>query len=436
MKVLEKKLQNGLIRLEVTVTPEEVNKVLYQCKVAFAQQMGMQPAKQGQTVDQAAEEQMGIKNLDSIVEPNAIETFVPMALDKKNLVPAFPPKAQSKVALRRNTEYKFTADVTPKPEYELESYEPVAFDAPAFKLDEALVDEQIKQMAGNYTSYIKDESVPADKTVAKGDSVLIAIKAFEGDKELKNLNTEGRTYTAGQGYMPEGFENEVLGMKAGETKTFTFDGPSFDEDFNETTQTVTATVTVIEFQHEDIPEITDEWVKTNMPMYKGVEQLRNDIRRSLERQSRESYDAYVMQLAAAELAKRFKGNKIPDEIYESTRDSLVQNIRADLQQQGKSWDDFVKENGGEQQFGMMLMLQTRETLVQGFSLDALFRHEKMTLTQDDLLATCHAMNPQGNPKQMLKQVEDAGRGFALRESAQRMKANRWLVDHAKINYVS
>jgi trigger factor len=85
---------------------------------------------------------------------------------------------------------------------------------------------------------------------------------------------------------------------------------------------------------------------------------------------------------------------------------------------------------------MMLMLQTRETLVQGFSLDALFRHEKMTLTQDDLLATCHAMNPQGNPKQMLKQVEDAGRGFALRESAQRMKANRWLVDHAKINYVS
>ena len=44
----------------------------------------------------------------------------------------------------------------------------------------------------------------------------------------------------------------------------------------------------------------------------------------------------------------------------------------------------MQSQGGEQQFGMILMMQTREMLVQGYALDALFRHEKMTLTDEDI----------------------------------------------------
>ncbi len=76
---------------------------------------------------------------------------------------------------------------------------------------------------------------------------------------------------------------------------------------------------------------------------------------------------------------------------------------------------------------MMLMMQTREVLVQGFCLDAVYRHERMTLTDKDLEDACLGMNPQGNPKTMREQLEASGRGFALRETAERLKAARFVA---------
>ena len=127
----------------------------------------------------------------------------------------------------------------------------------------------------------------------------------------------------------------------------------------------------------------------------------------------------------------FKG-RIEDPVYEAMQQTLVSNLRGQLQQQGIPFEQFVQSQGGEQQFGMIMMMQTREMLVQGYALDALFRHEKMTLTDEDIDAACRSMNPQ-NPDAVKREMQENGRGFALREAAERMKANQWLLDHAIVN---
>ena len=81
MKVTQRKLDDGKLRLECVATPVEVNEVLQNAYIQFAQQMGLRPEKD-KTVAQVAEEQMGIKNLDSIVQDQAIEGLVPYAIDK------------------------------------------------------------------------------------------------------------------------------------------------------------------------------------------------------------------------------------------------------------------------------------------------------------------------------------------------------------------
>jgi trigger factor len=83
---------------------------------------------------------------------------------------------------------------------------------------------------------------------------------------------------------------------------------------------------------------------------------------------------------------------------------------------------------------MLIMMQTRQMLVQGFSLDSVFRHEGLVLNDEDIEAACHAMNPQVNPKRLRQELEQNGRGFVLRETAERLKANKYLVDHANITY--
>lgn len=426
MKVTQRKLDDGRLRLECVATPTEVNEVLQSAYIQFAQQMGLRPEKD-KTVAQVAEEQMGIKNLDTVVQQQAIDGLVPYAIDKKNLTPAYPPKAEHDYAIVRDREFAFAIVVLPKPKYELSSYEPVTITVQPFSVSEEEVQRHMDETAEHYAEYVAADPHP----VVKGDSVKVKLVCSEGGKPMPGLTTDGRTYTTGAGYMPDGFDENIIGMNVGETKEFSFEGPSLNDKGEECTQKVDCVATVLEIQKKVTPEITDEWVQKYMPMYKSAEDFRNSIRESLEKQGREQYNDYNRQLAASELAKRFEGS-IPDDIYEAMREQLMINVRQTAQQQGKTLDAFIEEQGGQQQFGMMMMMQIRELLVQGFALDALFRHERLTLNDEDIDAACHLMNPQVNPKMLRQRLEQTGRGFMLREAAERLRANDWLVEHANV----
>ncbi len=428
MKVVEKKTPEGKIRLIAEATSTEVNAALQAAQVAFAQSMGLSP-EQDKTIAQAAEEHMGIKNLDSIVEASAMEALVPLALDKKNLSPSVPPKPVAKSTFMRNCPFSFEVEFTPKAHYELSSYDPVTITVPPFTFDEKAVDDQLEKIAQQYATYDAIDPRP----ITSGDTCLLTMDCFDEEgKPLKGLTSKGRTYVTGQGYMPEGFDKEIIGMQPGETKSFTFESPSVDEQGNECTQNVDCTVTIKEIQEPTVPEINDEWVEKNMPMYKDLDGLRRAISASVEGQAQQEYENYKMQLAVGELSKRFEGS-IDDEVYEAMRSKLMNNLYSDLQQQGKTWEEFLEENGGEQQVGMMLMLQARDVLVQGFALDAVYRHEHLSLSDFDIDRACRTMNPGASPSETRQQLEQSGRGFALRETAERIKANQWVVDHAIIN---
>ena len=426
MKISKIKKADGKTILEVTATADDVDKAFALAEFDFANSMGINP-EPGKTIAQMAEEKMGIKNLDSIIEANAIEALAPFAIDQSGIAPAFPPHPTPSAAIKRNQEFTFTMEVTPKPDYELTSYDPVEITMPKFTINEAEVDAQIQQLAERNTTYTTADPKPLEK----GDACLVSIKCYEDGKELTGLTTDGRTYVAGQGYMPADFDAHIYGMEPGETRKFVFEGPSVDEDYNEFAQKFDCEVTLKEIQKPVVPTIDDEWLSTNLPMYKSLDDLRDEIRKSIEHRDSEQYESYKRQMVASVLGSRFEG-KIADEVYENARDNLMKNIRMGLKQQGMSWEDYVQQNGGEQQMNMMLMLQTREMVVQGYALDAIFRHENLGLSEDDIDEACHMMAPGVNPKQVRQQIENEGKNFVLRESAERLKANKWVADHAKV----
>ena len=164
---------------------------------------------------------MGIKDLDSVVMNQAVEALVPFAIDKVGVIPAFPPQPEPKTALKRGQTFQFGLHLTPKPDYELTSYEPVSITIQEVSIDERQVDEQINQVAERYAEFVADDPHP----VRKGDSCLLAMESYQNGEKLPGLTTDARTYSAGAGLMPDGFDENIIGMDVGETKTFTFDGP-------------------------------------------------------------------------------------------------------------------------------------------------------------------------------------------------------------------
>lgn len=425
MKVTQKKLDDGKLLIDAVASTAEVSRALNNAHIGFAQQMGLRPEKD-KTVAEVAEERMGVKDLDSVVQAQAVEMLVPFAIDKTGILPAYPPQPQVKSALRRGQTFQFSLELAPKPDYDLESYEPVEITIQPLELDEKQIDAQIADMAERYAEFVADDPHP----VRKGDSCLLALESYESGKQVAGLTTDARTYTTGAGLMPDGFDENIIGMDVGETKKFTFEGPGIDDDGNEIVETIECTATVKEIQKKVIPVIDDEWVQKYMPMYKDAAALRGSISESMNKQAMAEYEDYKRNIAAGELAKRFKG-RIADEVYEAMSRNLMNSLRMQVQQQNMTWEQFIEQQGGEQQFNMMMMMQTRQMLVQGYALDALFRHEGLVVSDEDVNEACRAMNPQ-SPLSVRRQMEESGRGFALREAAERIKANKWLLEHAKI----
>lgn len=422
MKVIEKKLEDGRIQLDATAATAEVSQAFEIAGRMWCMQQGIQidPNKKAA---QLAQERMGVADLDSIVAQQAIEYLVPFAIDKHNIVPAFPPKPNTQEAIKRGKTFSFTLRVTPKPTYELTSYDPVEITVPPFSIDEGQVDQQLQQIVDSFTTYVKTD----DQPLGAHDAAKISLDAKLGGKRMDNLSTDGRTYVMGQGLMPEAFEQQILGMKPGDEKTFSFEVPGTPAGED---GTIECTVKLLESQKKEEPEVNDEWVAKNMPMYRDAAALKGSIREGVTAQTRAQYEEMKLTAAVDALSKRFKGH-ISDDVYESTRETMLQNLRTEIQQQGMNFEQFVQAQGGDQQFGMMLMMQVRTMLVQGYCLDAVFKHENMKLTDEDYMAAARAMNPQF-PEAAKQEMEQSGRNFVLREAAERLKANRWLLEHAKV----
>lgn len=168
-----------------------------------------------------------------------------------------------------------------------------------------------------------------------------------------------------------------------------------------------------------------------MPMYESVAAMRQGMVDSLLSQQSSQHEEEKYQLALAELVKRLVDCRIPDEVYKAMSQNLVNSMRAQLQQEGMSFDEFVEGQGGKQQFNMLVMLQVCQTLLQGYALDTLYRHEKLSLSDADYAEACQSMSPQ-DPAMVRMQMERTGLGFTLRETAERIKAGKWLLAHAKI----
>ena len=165
MKVTEKKLDDGRILLEAVASTAEVSHALTAAQYRFAQQMGVQPTP-GMSVEQAVEKQLGIKDLDAIVQQQAVEYLVPFAIDKRNITPAFPALPKAAGPLKRGQTFSFEVRVTPKPDYELKSYEPVSITVPPFEIEQAEVEEQIAQIDAQmqaHTDFREIEALSAQR---------------------------------------------------------------------------------------------------------------------------------------------------------------------------------------------------------------------------------------------------------------------------------
>ncbi len=186
-----------------------------------------------------------------------------------------------------------------------------------------------------------------------------------------------------------------------------------------------------------IPEVTDAWVKETFGAQgiDSVAALREAMRQAGEQYQADSFEQNRSMSVVGEYGKRLMG-EIPAALIDDFAEEMAGMMQMQIESQGVTFDQHLASQGmTAQQFEESVRAQSAQALRDSFALDALFRHVGLELTEDSLLEAVSLLQPDADPVALLKQFEDEGRMFMVRENAERMAATQWALDHAVVKVV-
>ncbi|MCL1879062.1 MAG: hypothetical protein FWF71_00290 [Actinomycetia bacterium] len=446
LKITKKTLPDGIIEMQVTAPPQAVGGIISTLNYQLAAGYNIHADEPAELVKQIMDK-IGGAPYTSFMEANLHQYLANAAVDQERLEIVMAPEVSTAANLVPGQDLNLTVRVTPKPHYEVSSYDPVSIKVPRVSVSEAEVDEQLLRLAESRASCER----LADRPLAFGDSILIALNTKDSQGEqIDELTSDRYQYQLGQGFLPAQFDQEILGMNVGESRSFEVALPGSEaavdsggdgkEAVGNGSPAATApeklsfTVELLELQKRVIPAVTDIWVEKTFPGMRSVPELRDAIRRQGLAAREQEIKDMSMYLAASEFAQRFEGS-IPDKFHEFTRGELLAQLQDGLDARNMSLEEHAASQGMTvEQFNTRMMTQIRETSKQGFCLDALARHLELEITDEDIETVFGQMAPD-HEQEARQEFEATGRMYLIREAAMRNKANKWLVDTAKIEYL-
>ena len=226
----------------------------------------------------------------------------------------------------------FTATFEVYPEVELKGLENIKVEKPTVEITEADVDKMIDVLRKQQATWVES------KAAAKADSrVTIDFVGSVDGEEFEGGKATDFVLFMGQGRMIPGFEEGIVGHKAGEQFDINVTFPAEYHSENLKGKDAKFAITLKKVEEMELPELTDEFVAKFGPNTKTVADLRAEIRKNMERELIEQNPIDVPASAVEEeinvlrnqAAQRFGGNaqqaaQLPRELFEADAKRRVQ----------------------------------------------------------------------------------------------------------------
>lgn len=199
------------------------------------------------------------------------------AVDQENLNPAGSPNIETKND-KAGESFEYTATFEVFPEIELKGLDGVKVE----KLVAEITADDIDNMIANILQQHKSWET-ADRAAALDDQVIIDFVGTKDGEPFEGGSADANPLVLGSGSMIPGFEDGLVGLKAGEEKTLAL---TFPEDYQAEElvgQPVEFKVSVKEVNKPLIPELNDEFA-TKMGVEGGVEAFKEAVKKNMARE--------------------------------------------------------------------------------------------------------------------------------------------------------
>ena len=371
------KLENSHVEVLVTVDTDSWKKAqekAFKKVSANVKVDGFRPGK--------APEAMLRKRVDNMkVIDEAINDLLPTlykdVLDNEDVKPMAQPKVEVTKLSDTDLEVKFTIVVSP--EVELGEYKGLKIGKEEPKVTAKDVNAAIEALQKqNATLVVKDGAAELGDTIVMDFVGSVDGVPFEGGA------AENHELELGSGQFIPGFEDQCVGLKAGEKKDINV---TFPENYTPELKGKAAVfaITCHEVKAKKIPELNDEFVKDlSIPEVNTIDELKaHKEKELLEQKKAEARRAYLGKVVAA-IAEKSKIS-IPDEIIDEQVSSRRKDIENRMKQSGLTLDQYLSILGQkEEEFMAKLKEDSKADFTRYLVVDKVGQVENIVVTDEDV----------------------------------------------------
>ncbi|SNR22769.1 trigger factor [Actinomadura mexicana] len=326
--------------------------------------------------------------------------------------------------LEDGTQFAFTAEVDIRPKFEVPDYDGLEVVVEDAEVTDEQVGETIDNLRERFASL-----TGAERAAEDGDFATIDLVARIDGEEIEDASTTGYSYEVGSNSAIEGLDEAIVGLAAGEDKTFTgtlVGGEHAGEEAE-------ITVTVQSVKVKNLPDLDDEFAQLASE-FDTIEELREDVRVRLGRQVKLQQLSEARDKALEALLEKVD-IPLPEKVVEEEVDRRNQQLEQQLQMAGMTRDDYLKEEEKTaEEFDTEVADAARLAVKGGFVLDQLAVQEELNVENEELseYVVTQAMQMGVQPQQLAEYLTQNNQLPAIVSEVLRSKALNLVVEHVTV----
>lgn len=245
-----------------------------------------------------------------LMQRNYIEAIVSEKINPAG-APSFAPKT-----LETGKDLEFEATFEVYPEVELQGLDKIAVEKPAVEVKDEDLENMLETLRKQHASWKE-----SDDKAGENDRVTIDFVGTIDGEEFEGGKAEDFPLELGQGRMIQGFEDNIVGKKAGEKVVADVTFPEEYHAENLKGKAAQFTITVKKVEVQELPELNDEFAKLFGITEGGVDALKEEVKKNMSRELDQAVKAKVKEQAIEGLLEQNEVD-VPKALVEQEIDAL------------------------------------------------------------------------------------------------------------------
>ena len=317
--------------------------------------------------------------------------------------------------------FTFKATAPVYPEVTLGQYKGLSAPKEEVKVSAADVDERLKALTDRNTRLVS-----VDREAKEGDTVVIDFEGFLEGKPFEGGKGENFSLELGSHTFVPGFEEQLVGVKAGDEKDLDV---TFPEDYHKDLagKAVVFKVKVHEVKEKEVPALDDEFAK-DVSEFDTLKDLKADLKKKIteerEKAAQRAFEDALMQKVADGIEA-----DIPDAMIDLQCEKMVDSLKQQLASQGIPFDQYLKMvQSTEEAVKAEAKEPAQQQVRMDLAIEALIKAEGIDATEEEIEAETKKIAEQyGMDLEMVKTYLPADQ---VKEQVVREKVIKLVADSA------